>query len=171
MEIYDTDGDGFIAGEELERAPGLKAAMENLDTDKDGKVSEDEISARVAAWRSQGIGLMRFTCDVVLDGKGVEGAVVTMVPEEFLKNTIQEATGETDAFGTASPRIPKEKRPSPSDPPGVQSGIYHVKISKIVGGKETIPAKYNEETTLGQEVSMDDKSILNKQVVYSMKSN
>ncbi len=170
MKIYDSNEDGFVAGEELENAPGLKAAMENLDADADGKVSREEIENRVATWKAQGIGLMRFTCDVLLDGKPVEGATVILEPEEFLQATIQEATGETDVFGTASPRIPKEKRPSPTDPPGVQAGIYKVRISKEVGGKEVIPVKYNAKTTLGQEVSMDDKSIMNKQVVYTMKS-
>jgi hypothetical protein len=47
-------------------------------------------------------------------------------------------------------------------------GIYKVKISKMDAGKETIPAKYNESTTLGQEVAQDVGEIANKRVVYAL---
>jgi hypothetical protein len=36
---------------------------------------------------------------------------------------------------------------------GVQPGLYRVEVSKMVDGKETIPSKYNTETTLGVEVA------------------
>ena len=38
------------------------------------------------------------------------------------------------------------------DPPGVACGLYRVEISKLVDGKETIPAIYNTETILGKDV-------------------
>ena len=47
-------------------------------------------------------------------------------------------------------------------------GFYKVKISKRVNGKETIPAKYNEATLLGQEVAPDVPKILNNRVVYAL---
>ena len=170
MEVYDTDKDGFVAGSELENAPGLKAALQNLDTDGDGKVSAAEVADRVRAWESQGVGLMQFSCDVVLDGRGVEGATVTFEPDAFLEGVVESATATTDGFGTASPRVPKEKRRSPNDPPGTQLGIYKVRISKMAGGKETIPPQFNSETTLGQEVAKDDPSILNKRMLFDLKS-
>jgi hypothetical protein len=37
--------------------------------------------------------------------------------------------------------------------PGVPYGFYRIQVSrKDAEGKETIPARYNSETTLGQEV-------------------
>src|SRR5690349_10959169 len=42
MEQYDTNKDGKVAGDELEKAPSLKAALKNLDTDGDGAVSAEE---------------------------------------------------------------------------------------------------------------------------------
>ena len=45
------------------------------------------------------------------------------------------------------------KTPDDSSP-GVACGLYRVEISKLVGGKETIPAIYNTDTILGQEVAM-----------------
>ena len=170
MEIYDKDGDGFVAGEELDKAPGLKAAIKNLDTDKDGKVSGEEIAARVSAWQSQQIGLTMFTCDVLLDGRILEGATITFEPEEFLGGAVQEAADITNLVGMATPKIPKEKRPSPDSPPGMQAGLYKVRISKVVGGQETIPAQYNTATTLGKEVSSDDWALNNRQVRFEMKS-
>jgi Ca2+-binding EF-hand superfamily protein len=168
MEIYDTDKDGFVAGDELEKAPGLKAAIKNLDADKDGKVSEQEIADRVLAWKNQAVALMSFTCDVTLDGKMVEGATVTFEPDGFLEGVISEAVDTTNIAGTARPSVPKAKRPTQTTPPGVQPGIYKVRISKITSDQETIPSRYNTETVLGQEVSMTDSAIANKQVRFSM---
>ncbi|TWU22564.1 hypothetical protein [Bythopirellula polymerisocia] len=170
IEVYDTDKDGFVAGSELDNAPGLKAALKNLETDGDGKVSESEVAERVQAWENQGVGIMQFSCDVVLDGRGLEGATVTFEPDVFLEGVVEAGSATTDGFGSASPRIPKENRRSPTDPPGMQLGIYKVRISKIVGGKEIIPPQYNSETTLGQEVAKDDRSIMNKKMVFYLKS-
>ena len=47
MELYDTDGDGALSDSELDAAPGIKAAIRNLDSDSDGKVSSEEIAARI----------------------------------------------------------------------------------------------------------------------------
>ena len=168
MEIYDVDKDGFIAGGELEKAPGLKAAITTLDIDKDEKISEQEISARVSEWKNQAVPLMSFTCDVTLDGSLLEGATVTYEPDEFLEGVIAEAVDTTNIAGTARPSVPKANRPTPTTPPGVQPGIYKVRISKVVNGKESIPAKYNSETILGHEVSMTDQAIANKQVRYNL---
>jgi hypothetical protein len=170
MALYDKSGDGFIDEAELVAAPGLKAALKNLDRDGDGKVSKQEVADRVAAWIKQETGLTMISCEVTLDGRPIQGAIVTFEPDGFLQGVIQEAVGDTNLVGLASPKIPKEKRPSPDSPPGMQIGIYKVKISKLTDGKEIIPAIYNSETILGQEVSSDDPAILNKQVRFTLKS-
>ena len=38
MDLYDTDQDGFIDGAELDKVPGLKAALKQVDTNGDGKI-------------------------------------------------------------------------------------------------------------------------------------
>ncbi len=167
MEIYDKDGDGFVAGAELEQAPGLKAAIKNLDKDGDGKVSEQEIADRVAIWQKMNIGLMSFGCEVTLDGAPLNGATITFEPEGFLEGVLQEASDVTSMGGTAAPTIPKEKRPTDDTPPGIQVGLYKVKIT-AGDGSGSIPTKYNTETILGQEVSKDDPSILNNKVRFSL---
>lgn len=170
MELYDADGDGSIGGEELDKTPGIKATLTSLDANGDGKVDEAEIVRRVAAWQKMSIGLMSLNCEVLLDGAPLEGAAVTFEPDAFLAGSIQAAEGITSPLGAVYPQIPKENRPSADDPPGIQAGIYRVRVSKLVGGKETIPARYNAETTLGQQVSKDDPAIAAKQVIFRLKS-
>jgi hypothetical protein len=41
MEMYDENGDGQVAGDELEKAPGLKAALPRMDTNTDKAVTAD----------------------------------------------------------------------------------------------------------------------------------
>lgn len=170
MEIYDTDGDGFVAGEELENAAGLRATLRSLDTDGDGKVSEAEVAERVRAWDKMQIGMMNFDALFLMDGKPLAEAKVTFDPEEFLGGVVQAGLGETDMGGGLRPRVPKENRPTPDSPPGMQAGIYKVRVSKIVDGEETIPAKYNTETIFGQEVSKDNWEINNRRVIFKLKS-
>jgi hypothetical protein len=170
IEQYDVDGDGVISGEELEASPGLKAALPRLDANGDKAVSAEEVSARIEHWQATGMGLTSFGFTVTLDGRPLEGASVTLEPEAFLGDDIRSAVATTDMFGTGGPSVPKDQRPTAATPPGVQLGLYRVKISKVVGGKETIPARYNAQTTLSQEVSPDVPEIANRRVVYVLNS-
>ena len=99
METYDTDGNGFVEGEELENAPGLQAAMATLDVDKDGKVSENEVVERIRAWRGTNVGITTIQCSVFMDGRPLSGASVTFDPEAFLGDEIQAATAVTGPMG------------------------------------------------------------------------
>lgn len=171
MQLYDADGDGYLAGAELDKVPGLKAAIETLDTDKDGKVSYDEIKARIETWQATRVGVATIACIAKMDGQPLADAEITFEPESFLGNAIQAGVGTTDWTGTAYPRIPKEKRPVADMPGGLQLGFYRVKVSKVVNGKETIPAKYNAETTLGQQIAPDDPALATRQrVTLDLKS-
>jgi hypothetical protein len=170
MELYDADGDGKIAGDELEKAPALRAALPRLDTNNDGAVSEDEIVARVNAWKEMRTGMASVRCHVTLDGQPLTGATVVFEPEAFLGEEVKTATGTTNPFGDAAPTIAPEDRPEPTLPGGAHFGLYKVRISKVVNGKETIPSRYNTETTLGQEVSYDDPGMKNNNMAFNLKS-
>jgi hypothetical protein len=171
MEMYDTNGDGKVAGDELEKAPGLKAALARLDTNADKAVTSDEVSERVEVWQRGGLGLMSFAYKVTMDGNPLHGATVTFEPEAFLGEEIQAGVGTTSVYGDGGATIPKENRPTPQSPPGMHLGLYKVKISKMANGKEMVPPKYNTETILGQEVAMDVPEIANNRVVYALRSN
>jgi hypothetical protein len=55
-------------------------------------------------------------------------------------------------------------------PSGAHFGLYKVRISKIVNGKESIPSRYNSETILGQEISYDDPALKKLGIVYALTS-
>ena len=149
MKQYDTNGDGQIAGAELDKAPALKAAMATLDTNKDKKVSAAEIAARINAWKESKLGRTTIAVTVNQGGKPLAGATVKIVPEAFLGPEVKPGKGTTDKEGVASLDMDAD----PNDPdhvPGVQCGLYRVEITKAGAN---IPAKYNTETTLGLEVA------------------
>jgi len=167
MELYDKDGDGSIAGAELDAVPGIKAAMETIDANKDGKATEDEIVQRIEAWQATNIGVMAVSAAFTLDGRPLAGAKITFEPESFLGDQIKPAFGDC-TNGAAMISIPKDQRPQKDMPPGVQLGLYRVKVSKKVNGQETIPAKYNAETTLGQQISPDDPAIAGQKMRFQL---
>ena len=170
IELYDSDGDGKLNSAELEKVPGLQVAAEMLDSDSDSLVSESEIAERIKSWQATGAGLISFLCTVTLNGQPLEGATVTFEPESFLGDDVQTAVGVTRANGVASPSIPKENRPSPTTPSGLQLGFFRVRISKVVDGEETIDPKYNTETIFGQQATGDDPSVINRSIRFDMKS-
>jgi hypothetical protein len=170
MEQYDTNGDGVVAGDELAQAPALLAALPRLDTNGDKGVSADEVAARVNAWKEMRTGMASVRCHITLDGQPLVGAKVVFEPEAFLGDEIKTAFGTTNQFGDAAPTIPPQQRPAPNLPGGAHFGLYKVRISKIVGDKETIPARYNTQTILGQEVSYDDPGMKNNNMAFALKT-
>lgn len=150
IELYDANKDGVLDAGELEKAPGLKAAIKQVDKNNDGKISADEIDARINDWKESKLGRTVMSCIVTHNGKPLDGATVNFVPESFLGGELKTGTGTTDAGGVAN--ITQS-----SDPPGMSPGFYRVEITKA---GEKIPAKYNTQTTLGQEVAADAQGIL-----------
>jgi hypothetical protein len=170
VEAYDQNSDGVISGNELDAVPALKAALPRFDTNGDKGVSSDEIAARVNAWKDMRTGLASVRCHITLDGQPLAGAEVVFEPEPFLGDEVKQATGTTNQFGDVAPTISKEDRPDPSLPGGVHFGLYKVRISKNSNGRETIPARYNKDTILGQEVAYDDPGIMNNNLAFNLKS-
>lgn len=168
MEQYDTNGDGIVAGDELEKAPGLKALLKTGDANGDGGVSAEEVAQRINKWKEQLTGVTIFSYVVTLDGKPLEGAQVVFEPETFLGDEIKAGIGDTGFGGSGGATIPKEQRPTPTSPPGMHLGLYKVKISKKNGATEIVPAKYNEATTLGIEVAGDAPAMRSGGVVYTL---
>jgi hypothetical protein len=166
MDQYDTDKDGVVKGPELDKAPSLKAAIKQLDTNHDGGVSADEVSDRVAAWQKSKVGLMSLACTVKMNKKPLSGATVTFEPEKFLGTNVKPATGKTDKNGIANVTI----QVAQGEPNGVACGLYLVRISKEEGGKETVPARYNTQTTLGKEVALDAEGMQEAMIQFDLTS-
>lgn len=156
---FDANKDRKISGAELDKCPGLKSAIENVDADGDGGITAKEITDRVHAWQKSKLGRMSMSCRVVHNGKPLEGAEVKFVPEKFLGETLKTATGKTDQNGMAMICLPDTL------PPGVAPGLYRVEITKP---GEKIPAKYNTKTIFGQEIAIDAKGI-QEGIVFDLK--
>jgi hypothetical protein len=152
LQAYDADGNGLLSAAELAKAPSLKASLGALDADHDEQISAEEIANRIRGWGTTGAALVTSTCRVTQHGRPVGGATVTFEPEPFLTDVIHPAFGTTGNRGMAELSVAEQYRPGPKYT-GVQCGFYRVKVSREVDGKETIPAQYNSQTTLGMEVS------------------
>jgi hypothetical protein len=166
LELYDQDGDSALSDAEM--SPGLRYAAKRADSNADGSLDATELRSMVDAWNKKSIGLLTLRCNVKYNRRPLAGAEVTLVPDPFLEGQIEAADGITDEYGDTYLSVPKEKRPIADAPPGVQLGLYQVVVSKRKGEKESIPAKFNTETELGQEVSFDDPGVLNG-ITYDLK--
>ncbi len=163
IEMYDTNHDGAISGEELKKVPALKMAIARFSSGGDGKVTADTIAQRIQVWHDKKVAVISILVGVTMDGAPLDGATVTFEPEPFLGTTILPASGKTDAHGTVMLKT--------NDKTGTSVGLYKVKITKEVNGKETIPARYNTETELGAEVAQDVPEIARAgKLVYALQS-
>ena len=154
MELYDANHDGQLDSAELDKAPGLKAALKQVDKNGDGKISADEINARINDWKESKLGRMSISCRVLHGGMPLAGAKVVFEPESFLGDQLKSGSGTTDANGTVSIAMDPSVA---GDLPGMSPGFYRVRITK---DGEKIPATYNTETTLGQEIAQDAAGIV-----------
>jgi hypothetical protein len=147
LELYDANHDGFLDAKEVEKAPGLKAAFEQIDKDHAGKISSDQIAARIKWWAETKVGRVHVQCFVTHNGKPLAGAKVLFVPEKFLGDALQPGSGTTNQGGLAGIASPYAEDPTVR---GLSPGFYRVEISKE---GEKIPAKYGAETVLGAEIA------------------
>lgn len=149
IKLYDTNKDRKISGDELDKCPALKSAMNRLDTAQTGAITAEQITDRIKRWQETKLGRTGVTAMVLRGGVPLEGATVRLVPEAFLGQNMKVAQGVTNMHGAASLSIETK---GADDPPGVPPGFYRVEITK---DGVNIPAKYNAETILGVEIALD----------------
>ena len=148
MAEFDSNGDGVLSGQELQAATGLNAAIKRFDKNGDGQLDEAEIEARLNEWVGSRIAIFAPAYIITLDGRPVAGANVQFEPEGFLGDAFQTVSAVTDEGGEV---VPAKLEGYPVA--GIPLGLYRMRISKLVDGKDIIPEKYNQNTTLGQEVA------------------
>jgi hypothetical protein len=146
MVDYDRDKNGQLDGAELDACPALKRSLIGIDTNRDGKLSKDELKARFEEYAAANAAMMAAVVTVTLDGKPLAGATVALVPESCMGPAAKEATATTGTDGTASAFTVDGKEYQ-----GLPLGLYKVKITGPAG--TALPARYNTQTTLGGEVS------------------
>lgn len=153
IEMFDADKDGKLSGEELNKCPGLKAALKQINPSGQG-VTAEMITARIKTWQASQGGLMTVGCRVLHNGQPLEGAEVKFVPEKFLGKNMKTASGTTNKYGSAVIMV---ETPGPSGQRGIPPGFYRVEITKP---GLNIPAMYNTDTIFGQEVPIDPRQLL-----------
>jgi hypothetical protein len=145
---YDTNKDGALDARELEACPGLQSAMKRIDKNNDGRLTADEIADRITYHQQEGTA-SGVGVEVTLDGRTLPGASVTLVPEKFQGPSFKPVSAVTDGIGTGALE---------ADGSGelIPLGFYRVVVSKKgAQGQELIPARYNTNTVLGQEIAPD----------------
>jgi hypothetical protein len=151
IEEFDRNGDGKLSTEEWAASPALNASSKTYDANSDGVLESDEIEQGIESWQSTGVGARPVPFKVQLDGRGLAGAQVRLVPAPFLGGSVKPAAGESGPGGGGSLSLAPEDMPRNAPKmPLVQPGLYAVEITHPTA---KIPAKYNSETTFGMEVS------------------
>lgn len=147
FELYDANQDGKLDGKELDQCASLAFALVELDVNNDRAIDIAELTSRLQTYVDVGVARKVFSAQLTLDDAPLGEAEVRLIPEEFMLGVVGEGVGVADALGMVMVSIPEV------DPPGVNVGFYRVQVSKKdASGQETVPAKFNAQTTLGVEV-------------------
>lgn len=145
----DKNKDGKLDAKEAAALPSIAAALKAWDKNSDGALVPAEVVAQLKQHQESRMPLVQTSCHVVRGGEPLAGAEVRFVPEPFMDQGFRIATGKTDDQGHVS--LASEGEPLP----GIRCGLYRVEVSKKdESGKETLPAQYNTQTTLGYEVRL-----------------
>lgn len=151
---YDKNGDGGLDDTELKSVDGLARAKSRFDANSDGKITADEIDARIAKWVESKIGLTQFSVGFTYGNKPLDGATIKLVPEDWLGTEVKPGTGTTDATGRANIVMAQEDlRADEKGLPGMRLGVYRVEVTHP---SIQLPAKFNTQSEIGVEVANDD---------------
>lgn len=152
LQAYDTDGDRVLAGEELDRVPGIAIFLAEYDKDGDRRVSEQELTARFDRLFAVA-GFAKVNCTVFFNNRPLDGAEVVFEPEPFMGDGFKTASGTTMGGGGTKISIPNDQLPEANRRlgGGLYTGLYKVSITHP---QANIPEAYQgEDTVLGWEVS------------------
>jgi hypothetical protein len=144
MAEFDKNHDGTLDATELKACPALYGSLAAIDANGDKKLSADEIRKRIEAYAASTTGSVPVTCSIQFDGRPLAGATVMFDPEPCMGNVLKPATSTTDAQGQCGEFQIEGKAYR-----GLAAGLYRIRVTKE---GESIPARFNTQTTLGQEV-------------------
>ena len=131
---------------DLDKLPAIAFGRVVLDTDKDKKVSQAELTTWLEEVRDSRVAITSIALQVSHKGKPLSSAQVRLVPEACMAGGIKEASGQTDQSGMSMVTIPG------SEYPGVNCGLYRVEITGTGNDGKPLAAKYNSQSTLGVAV-------------------
>jgi hypothetical protein len=151
MELCDVNKDGGVTKDEAAAScPPLAAAFTSFDSDADGKATQAEMSARIAALANSTKNMTGIGCTVLLDHQPLVGALVKLRPAAMYGDIIPPAEGTTDELGTARPSIGDAHLPEKLKGAALlYPGLYAVEVTHPT---KSLPSRYNAKTQLGCEV-------------------
>lgn len=156
MEAYDSNEDGSLDQQELSACPSLLASLSQFDADGNSTISKDEITKRIEAWFAKKAASLSIRARILMDGRPLSGARVDLMPEDFLGNAAVPAWGMTQPSGSAQLLLDRDQAPESLDGvSGILPGLYTVKVTHP---KTNIPSKYNENSELGVEIAYETTS-------------
>lgn len=144
MELADADKDGFLSDQELTSVPGLKAGIKTIDTDGDGKISQAEVESRIQLYADRKTAILPCMLTITYKGKPLMDANVKLVPEPFLEGVIEPAEGTSDFDGSVLMKMPNNAID------GVRCGFYRIEVTSA---DKQISSKYNVATEIGYEAA------------------
>jgi hypothetical protein len=153
MRLYDKNQDGTLDAKELTASPPLAELLKNVkarEPNHADSLTAADIQRRLEEWNKSPVTLVSGVSIVQLDGKPLPDATVTFEPEPFLGSSYRVHHGKSDVTGAC-----QLDADVPEFPQNIYVGLYRVRISKLVNGKESIPPQYNNETILGREIASD----------------
>ena len=134
MSRCDANGDGDLERSEVDKCLALKHAFNFYDKNKDGRISREELSARL----NQHSGVtVPLGCQVNVAGQPAKGCKIIFTPDESFPH-LKPASGTTDATGFAKIQVDGVSSP------GVPAGLYNVLITDE-SGKELFKSPAGRE--------------------------
>jgi len=121
MELYDRNGDGKLAADELRECPALVVGLPRIDRNSDRSITAEEIQARFEALDNQS-DIKGLDLSVTSQRRPLGGATVTFTPEPFMGEGLQSYSGVTSEPGRC------ELVGSEVDLYGLPVGYYKVHI-------------------------------------------
>jgi hypothetical protein len=142
----DGNGDTLIDEQELSDAPGLAFGAKLIDANKDGGLSEKELTKRFELYRDMQLVTELKEMVLVYKRRPVSRASVRLVPEFFLDGVLEPATDTTTDDGSFYPQA------EGIGAAGLRVGYYRVVVDSP---QVSIPGEYASAATtpLGVEVS------------------
>lgn len=152
--ILDANRSGALEAAEIAQSQGLRSGLATFDANRDGILTAAEIEQRLRQYEEFPIADLPLGCVVWIDGRPLAEGEVRLVPEPFFGDSRQVVLGRSDEHGIV------DFRAQGNDACGVPQGLYRIEISKTdAAGNEMLPARYNTQTQLGQEVAFDRREI------------
>jgi hypothetical protein len=150
----DSNRSGALEAAEIVRAQGLRSGFRTIDSDANGIVTAAEIEQRLRQYGEFPVATLPVGCVVRIDGRPLPETEVRLVPEPFFGDSRRVVLGKSDEYGVVDFRV------EGSESFGVPQGLYRIEVSKPdAAGNETLPARYNTQSQLGQEIAFDRREI------------